>query len=129
MTRRTSNVRMSEMSDSDAIRTGVNVRNVRCVLDTGRTDTSDTGHGQNLNRTGKPPFRVAATTHLPEFGPDARLLQATFGCSVYATAPVGDYGHAPDWQAHGWMSHLASDMGPPPVAHADLARQSKGRRK
>lgn len=28
-----------------------------------------------------------------------------------------------------WPSHTAAEMGPPPVAHAELAKQSRGRRK
>ena len=36
-------------------------------------------------------------------------------------------GARPHWLD--WPSHTAAEMGPPPVAHADLAKQSKGVRR
>lgn len=111
MTPRISRVsEMSEMSESDAIRTGESVRNVRCVLDTGRTDTPDTGHGQTVVRT------------------DSQLAQATFdGTWVYwRDADCRIRIPSPDWLA--WPSHTAAEMGPPLSTHAERAAQPKARR-
>ena len=77
----------------------------------------------------RPNFAQTADCYLPEFTPDARLLQSAFQATVYAKTPDGEYGKQPDWLAHGWLSHTAAEMEPPPVAHAELAVKSKLRRK
>jgi hypothetical protein len=90
---------MSEMSEPDAIRTGENVRNVRCVLDTGRTDTPDTGRAPS----------------------SSSLLLATFdGKFVWVEKHGRVVRRDPTWRDfRNDASHTAAEMGPPwvpPVA-------------
>jgi hypothetical protein len=84
------------MSESDAIGQGETVRNVRCVLDTGRTDTSD-------SRTDRP----------------SDLLLATFGgkgSGIWFQTTRGERCVPADFPKPDWLddpSHTLAEMGPP----------------
>lgn len=90
---------MSDLSDSDAIGRGSSVRPVRCVYNTGRTDT-----------LGHPPVKLSD------------LLRETFGgegFSAYVKSPARSWGTPPEGVnadlSYAWPSHTAADMGPGPA--------------